>query len=944
MEPQFQKRVAELFERMLNVEPSKRPAAIDAVCGDDVELRRELESLLEADARAARMFAGNVIARIVEDSSLDQDELLQSRGGGQLSEALVGTTVGQYRIIRIIDHGGMGVVFEAEQQQPRRRVALKILRERLPSDRALRRFRDEADTLSKVVHPAVARVFEAGIADVSAATLKGPMPFIAMELIENARSLIDYARDTKLAIRAILELFAAVCDAVAHGHEVGVIHRDLKPSNILVDGKGNPKLIDFGVARVIADEGGATITRTANGHLVGTLQYLAPELCESGGEVGTRSDVYSLGVVLYEMICGKPPHDLADAHPAAALDTIRNQPILPPHRVSRNAPFDVSTIVQTALARDPQRRYRSAAEFAADIRRYLAGHPIAARGPGVFYRLRLFMRRNWLAGVSAGIMIIVGLTSVASLWVDRLQRDAESRAKIRKQFEAIAADYSSRREAVGNTPPMLFEMLRPDEAPAHGGSALTVMIGPTADIRELAFCDDYLQPTKLLDRDIAHEAPAGFFSQPPIAGRMNLADAMLVDCMPETAGREVVVALNGPSESAGRPFAVLRVYDLEFHKLAETWVSGTVYSIRWNARVRQLICLADLRTISSYVPELAAMDSAGCPFIREQSLVIVALQPTVMHDAVFPAGIAGVANYTPVDWAAAISADYADTPRRQISTPRLTIDHKTPEFVDDIPVMIDLYNLAAIDSRVVIGKTNGAASLSPTGLQTTKWNFEPERAAPSSPIKFVRMDFNALAPARKLAEDTFRESDDLDNALRMLECADPNLRTAARSMLKAMYGNWRFMHYEADRLSERLVSEDCADDALMDRARRWAASAVQIHDARCPAPDRCDARWFVLSTRADVDRRAGCYRAALDAYLESNEINARIPAKEDYRTDHYRALATPIAECLMGLGDLNGAREALEHATELWRDAPALDARNAELARIARMQSLLRGD
>ncbi len=212
--------------------------------------------------------------------------------------------IGQYRIKRAIASGGMGTVYEAVQEKPRRTVAVKVMRAGIASRSALRRFEYESQLLARLRHPGIAQVYDAGTHKDGEVTV----PYFAMEYIVGAKPVTDYVKDKKLGTRERLKLFAEVCEAVHHGHQKGIIHRDLKPSNILVDGSGQVKIIDFGVARCTDSDMAVTTLQTDVGQLIGTLQYMSPEQCAADPhDIDTRSDVYALGVVFYEMLCDRNP-------------------------------------------------------------------------------------------------------------------------------------------------------------------------------------------------------------------------------------------------------------------------------------------------------------------------------------------------------------------------------------------------------------------------------------------------------------------------------------------------------------------------------------------------------------------------------------------------------------------------------------------------------------
>src|SRR5688572_2292548 len=287
--------------------------------------------------------------------------------------------IGRYKIRRLIGEGGMGAVYEAEQEQPQRTVALKVIKPGLASPELLRRFAQESQALGRLQHQGIAQIYDAGTAD----TGYGPQPYFAMEFIRG-EGLRDYAESHHLNTRQRLEIVVKVCDAVHHAHQRGLIHRDLKPGNILVDETGQPKILDFGVARVTDSDAQATM-QTDVGQLVGTLAYMSPEqVLADPLEIDIRSDVYALGVILYELLAGRLPYDISRRLPEV-LTAIREQDPSRLSSIDRSFRGDVETIVAKALEKQKTRRYASAAELAADITRFLNDEPIVAQPPTVSY-------------------------------------------------------------------------------------------------------------------------------------------------------------------------------------------------------------------------------------------------------------------------------------------------------------------------------------------------------------------------------------------------------------------------------------------------------------------------------------------------------------------------------------------------------------------------------
>jgi WD40 repeat protein/predicted Ser/Thr protein kinase len=403
-------RIEEIFSAALERPPQNRIAFVRQACGGDAALETRVQSLLDAHEKA-----GEVLPAPPEVIG-DLDESAPDAAGQRL---------GQYTIRRTIASGGMGIVYEAEQDHPRRTVALKVLRRGIASRQAMRRFGHEVEILGRLQHPNIAQIYDAGTFDEG----EGAQPYFAMEYI-HGRPLIEGANAEKLGIRERLALLVKICKAVWHAHQQGVIHRDLKPDNILIDDQGEPKILDFGIARATDSDIQTTTLQTDMGQLIGTVPYMSPEqVAGDPHKLDTRSDVYSLGVLLYELLSDRLPHDLKDRTIPEAVRIIGEDDPTPLSSISRTFRGDLDTIVSKALEKEKDRRYQSAAELAADVRHYLSDEPIVARPPSMFYQLGKFARRN--KGLVAGIAVAIAallLGSVLATWqaihATRLEREA----------------------------------------------------------------------------------------------------------------------------------------------------------------------------------------------------------------------------------------------------------------------------------------------------------------------------------------------------------------------------------------------------------------------------------------------------------------------------------------------------------------------------------------
>lgn len=447
-------RVRELFDLAVDLSPEAQAKLLDDRCADDSGLRAQLEKMLGGHRSSVGFLAQPA-------GKIDLTEL------ASVGEPMIGKTFGQYTIRDVLGRGGMGVVYLAEQDRPRRTVALKLIRSSYFAPALLRRFEHEAQILGRLKHPGIAQIYDAGTAPGPDGQ---PQPFFAMELVRG-KPLTEHVKSENMSTRDRLALFVRVCEAVHHAHQRGVIHRDLKPGNILVEKEGTeaptsevtkeagspsttsprpsgpsclPKILDFGVARVTDSDIAVTTMQTSVGQVIGTLQYMSPEQARGESDrVDVRSDVYSLGVVLYELLSGKLPYDVSKRPVTEAARVIAELDATMLRTVDRSFRGDVETIVQKAMEKDPDRRYQSVADLGADIRRYLGDLPIVARPASTVYQIGKFARRNkvLVGGVVAVMLaLLVGVvgTSVGLFRARRAERLAQREAGEARTQEARA--------------------------------------------------------------------------------------------------------------------------------------------------------------------------------------------------------------------------------------------------------------------------------------------------------------------------------------------------------------------------------------------------------------------------------------------------------------------------------------------------------------------------
>lgn len=577
-------RVQQVFRLLLDAPADERQTLLERTCDDD-DVRTEVSALLAADANAPTDFMQ-----------------LPNDAEASIADPLLGRHIGRYAVRRLIAVGGMGRVYEAEQEAPHRIVALKVMRPSLGLRSASGRFRLEPEVLGKLQHPNIAHVYEAGLHVLDDQLV----PYFALEYISNARPITNYADEHQLTLRARLGLFAQVCDAVHHGHQRGIIHRDLKPANILVGADGVPKVIDFGVARATDTDVALTTQKTGVGELIGTIQYMSPEQCDADpADLDTRTDVYSLGVVLYELLTGRHPYD-AGTTIYHATRVIKDEPPALPSKHDRRLRGNIEALLLKALAKDRRQRYASAHDFSEDIRRHLAGEPLEARPPTLMTKLIRWSVRHPVqltAGVCVFVAALIFAGTYASVWYLNSQpyrldirRVPNPTGQLWIQQAAVVTRSGRALRTWSPAHPEGMSLAEFVVRPAElGGGRLAIIGVRTREglherviLQAFDITRDVYTPTwdrsRIEDANLPNPYGRGYTPE-----MFTFRVGLIADVFTESPGPEVIVTYQHEIYSQ----AVLRVYNLRGDVLYQVWQDGGIGAVYWMEDPRLLIVLAN---------------------------------------------------------------------------------------------------------------------------------------------------------------------------------------------------------------------------------------------------------------------------------------------------------------------------------------------------------------
>jgi eukaryotic-like serine/threonine-protein kinase len=432
-------------------DPAERSAFLDKTCQGDPAMRDRLEKLLNVRGKADNFFD---MPPVRMPADMSRIAVLEGEDQPARSQAVDlvggGAFIGRFKLMSRIGEGGCGVVYRAEQLEPvRREVALKVIRLGMDTEAVIARFELERQALAMMEHPNIARVLDAG-------TTTYGCPFFVMELVDGEK-ITDFCKEGRLPLRRRLEMFLLICGAIQHAHQKGVVHRDIKPSNVLVrelDGEPVPKVIDFGIAKATMGDRPDSDTVTAIGQFLGTPAYMSPEQAKGGSDVDTRSDIYSLGALLYELIADRPPFDPQQLKDEG-FDEVRRivcevDPPPPSADLEGANIVELDWIVMKAMSKERQLRYDTASDLAADVRRFLENEPVLAGPPKRSYRLRKLIRRNrttFFAGSIAVFCLLAGLGISTRLYV--LEKQAREEQERLRQLAEISRNNEMRLRQAG---------------------------------------------------------------------------------------------------------------------------------------------------------------------------------------------------------------------------------------------------------------------------------------------------------------------------------------------------------------------------------------------------------------------------------------------------------------------------------------------------------------
>jgi len=915
----------------------------------------------------------------------------------------VPTRVGGYRIVRVLGRGGMGVVYEAEQEATRRFVAIKLIHPHLTTPRYRRRFAEEIRTLGRFEHPGIARIHDAGAAPDDQGALR---IFFAMELVVGLR-IDEHVAGAALEPRAIAALMATVCEAVHHAHQKGVIHCDLTPANIVVGADGTAKVLDFGIARMLDDDIRETTLGTdggAHAGVLGTLAYASPE--QAAGDrnrLDVLTDVYGLGAVLYALLTGQPPHLVRGCGLAEAVRLVQSVPPARLRTVSRALPQDLETIVDKALAPAPKRRYDSAAALAVDLRNFVERRPIAARAVPWHEIAIKWVHRNrlvaalltlaTLATLAVAVIAVVAAVQINSASV-REQSERNRRDAFRNVIEGSQIPTASRMQRAA----VFMADLRDAEAPEYPGRWLVLQdwVAGSAPGKTGSGLHSFDAEGVIVDPlDGPRAWPS--WAQPRFDGaalfehgiegphRARTLVAALIDRGGASA-RELVRGIRLDDDHIH--MAVLEIAEVEAvarsrgavaRGTRQWWSRGDFRDLVWDPSRQLLWVLSSAEEFAGLVPELAAWDSARCPNGSDDPRLLFAFDPTSASGVIPP--LTGDAQHPPVRaaWAfttlppsmvrepiAAASASSGDAPLGSDRTGalRLYIQSFRPYAQSEgkgLGLLYVLFRHAMHDRDIIAsvelddrGAPVGAFTLEPSASREDN-NLAQQIISQSDPAReIIAIDLVAIMATRSIAEQLLRNNGALGEALVAAAMLPSDVRQEVARRVTGMTSSWTWLKSSAAEILEQSTTLAALGDpehsdhgqALIALAR--IDLAIELHRDRCPAhgDGSCIYEWFLESERALALAAAGDWPACVASATRAVELRQAHASLGGTNPIDHAILA--IAHHAMDHDE--AAHRELKLAEEALEGPRASGSTNHGSARIvapqllARARALLRGE
>jgi serine/threonine protein kinase len=837
-----------IMREVVDLVPAERAVAIELKCGSNPELAARVERLLA-------LASGDATEReLMWDQApmsryLGRFDVEGSREECDLETALPGTVIGGCTVGACIGRGASSIVFTALQESTGRRIALKVLNPETATIDVRRRFEREAGILGRLRHPNIATVHNAGKVgpECAVATARG-LPYISLELVEGAQTIVQACADDKASISARLELFLAACDAVTHAHARGVIHRDLKPGNILIARRSHSptdpgvtvKVVDFGISLLTAAEASS---RTRTHHAIGTLAYMSPEQLRGSDDIDIHSDVYSLGAILFELLCGVAPGGKRfDVSSGLQLDAAPPSPRSSNPDVSR----DLDAVVMKALEPERSRRYATVADLSEDVRAFLGSRPTRARPPSLARRAFFAARRHPIRNTLVATALLLGPTvTIGYQWIQFVER----------QHEASQARYLHMSSGVA-TEGFHIALLSPEESNEVKGTKLRFAPSAGSNVSPMIHV---LDDSNRIVRSHAPVAtpPLGLFDGAPDGTQMRLHSVFVSDYLSDHPGRELLLHFESTADM--QPYngiSLLRVCSLHAEPLAELWTTSRTFQPVPDPAGGAIIVYLDKTELQWLDPAFVRYSARYCDECHFSRIPLIAALPIRrgIHVLLGERGDELIGDVEPL-WAVALdSSVIAAPPALRPSDIHLRVRIDQFERGDAFPtVEVTFANGALAD--FTLGPQGRLERTSVIDARTPELTWRP-------------LDLGQAQRAAFDAAHAIRTALDRSNAERLIDSSESNPigREAVRKAVEAMFSNWRWLRNEAEKLVEDPFAAPTRIECNV--ALDWARRAVRLHREYCTSdePATCLCAFLPRAVEGLALLRLGAFEEALGVF------------------------------------------------------------------------------